>query len=84
MLRAYQNFLHRVSKIHFHGIGLSLDVYSPYLFELVEQFAHQGLSYGYLEVFKASQQDLKEVRSRLPSTLLEYHADGLWVTEGIV
>ena len=74
-------FRQRVSKIPFHGLGLSVDVYSPDVFDLTEQLEEQALSYGYLEMFKADQLALQEVRHRNPSTYLEYHADGLWVTQ---
>ena len=42
-------FRQRVSKIPFHGLGLSVDVYSPDVFDLTEQLEEQALSYGYLE-----------------------------------
>lgn len=74
-------FLQRVSSIPSHGLGLSVDVYSPDLFDLLEALKHRGLTYGYLEIFKASQPALVEVRRRLPGVLLEYHAEGLWVTQ---
>ena len=76
-----QDFQRRVSRIPFHGLGLSVDVYSPDLLELIERLDQQGLSFDYLEVFKATHFAMKEVRARLPTVLLEYHADGLWVTQ---
>ncbi|GJL53665.1 MAG: hypothetical protein NPIRA02_07970 [Nitrospirales bacterium] len=81
MSKFKKEFLQRIRHIPFHGIGLSVDVYTPDIFELTDQFAQHGLSYGYLEVFKAEQRAIEEVRARLPSPYLEYHADGLWVTQ---
>lgn len=76
-----QEFLQRVSRIPHHGLGLSVDVYTPDLCELLDAMASRGLDYGYLEIFKAASSALAAVRSRLPSALLEYHAEGLWVTQ---
>jgi uncharacterized protein len=74
-------FLVRAARIPFHGLGLSVDVYTPDLFDLVEELQVCGLTYGYLEIFKASQSASAEVRRRLPGALLEYHAEGLWVSQ---
>jgi uncharacterized protein len=74
-------FLRRLSHIPSHGLGLSVDVYSPNLFELLEALISHGLDYGYLEIFQASQSALAEVRRRLPKELLAYHAEGLWLTQ---
>jgi uncharacterized protein (UPF0276 family) len=76
-----QDFLHRVSLIPPHGLGLSVDVYQPDLFTLVTELDARRLSPDYLEVFKASTPALNAVRRRLPSMLLAYHAEGLWVTQ---
>lgn len=74
-------FIHRLSRIPPHGLGVSVDVYSPNLFELLDVFASCGVGYGYLEIFKASRSALADVRGRLPGELLEYHAEGLWLTQ---
>ncbi|MBI4402429.1 MAG: DUF692 family protein [Nitrospirae bacterium] len=76
-----QDFLRRVSRIPHHGLGLSVDVYTPPLCELLDAMESRGLDYGYLEIFKAASSALAAVRGRLPSALLEYHAEGLWVTQ---
>ena len=76
-----QEFLKRVTRIPYHGLGLSVDVYQPDLFELVEAFNQRGLDYGYLEIFKAAPAALEVLRRRLPGVLLSYHAEGLWVTQ---
>jgi len=76
-----REFLWRWSRVPFHGLGLSVDVYSPDLFELVAALEARGLRYGYLEIFKAAQAALTLVRRRLPDVLLAYHAEGLWITQ---
>ena len=76
-----QEFLKRVSRIPYHGLGLSVDVYTPDLFELVDALERNGLDCGYLEIFKAAPAALEAVRRRLPASLLAYHAEGLWVTQ---
>jgi uncharacterized protein (UPF0276 family) len=81
MTASHNDFLRRVARIPHHGIGLSVDMYQPDLFELVSALQSRGLAPGYLEIFKATTPALIEVRRRLPSTLLEYHAEGLWVTQ---
>ncbi len=74
-------FRRRVTRIPPHGLGLSVDVYTPALFELVRELDGSGLPYGYLEIFRAPTTVLEAVRKGLPSTLLEYHAEGIWVTQ---
>jgi uncharacterized protein (UPF0276 family) len=74
-------FQRRISQIPFLGIGLSVDVYSPDLRKLMAALDHDGLSCAYLEIFKASQGALQEIRSRFPSMVLNYHAEGLWVSQ---
>ena len=76
-----QEFIQRLVKIPRHGLGLSVDVYSPNLFDLLEALDGRGVTYGYLEIFQASQSALADVRGRLPQDLLEYHAEGLWLTQ---
>ncbi|MBI5776559.1 MAG: hypothetical protein HY444_04135, partial [Nitrospirae bacterium] len=41
-----QEFLKRVTRIPHHGLGLSVDVYTPDLFELVGELERRGLDYG--------------------------------------
>jgi uncharacterized protein (UPF0276 family) len=71
----------RVSRIPFHGLGLSLDVYQPDIFEVTEALARQGLTCGYLELFKAAEAALARVRAALPDVHLPYHGEGLWMTQ---
>jgi hypothetical protein len=81
MNRVTQEFLERADRIPHHGLGLSVDVYQPDLFELAGELDRRGLPYGYLEIFKAAPAALESVRRRLPGVLLPYHAEGLWVTQ---
>ena len=76
-----QNFLSSISRIPRHGLGLSVDVYTPDLFELTGALDREDLPYDYLEIFKASQPALAVVRGRLPATRLTYHGEGLWLTQ---
>ena len=81
MTHIEREFQRRLSSIPSHGLGLSVDVYSPNLFDLLDAMTSRGLSYGYLEIFKASRPALVEVRRRLPEARLAYHAEGIWLTQ---
>lgn len=76
-----QDFQRRLSQIPPQGMGLSVDVYSPDLFELVRQLRARGLQPGYLEVFKATTSALATVRQAFPDLSLAYHGEGLWITQ---
>ena len=76
-----QDFERRLRNIPRLGMGLSVDVYSPDLFELVNKLREQGLEPGYLEVFKATTAALMSVRKALPDIPLAYHGEGLWITQ---
>ncbi len=76
-----QEFLRRVSQISHHGLGLSVDVYTPNVFELLDAFNFNSLTCGYLEIFQSPEQVLQALRSHIPQALLECHAEGLWVTQ---
>jgi len=76
-----QDFQRRLRTISSQGMGLSVDVYSPDLFELVSKLGEQGILPGYLEVFKATTTALTTVRQALPDMPLAYHGDGLWITQ---
>ena len=49
-----REFIQRVNRIPHHGLGLSVDVYQPDLFELSGELTRRGLDYGYLEIFRAA------------------------------
>ena len=76
-----QDFQRRLRNIPPLGMGLSVDVYSPNLFELVNKLKGRGLQPGYLEVFKATTTALTTVRQAVPDMPLAYHGEGLWVTQ---
>jgi hypothetical protein len=77
----HQDFQRRLRKSRQQGMGLSVDVYTPDLFELVNRFREQGLQPGYLEVFKATTTALTRVRQAMPDIPLAYHGEGLWITQ---
>ena len=74
-------FTERANAVAVHGLGLSVDVYSPDLLHLVHSLRDAGLQPGYLEVFKATTSAMQWVRRHLPSMKLPYHGEGLWVTQ---
>ena len=76
-----QDFQRRLRNIPPLGMGLSVDVYSPDLFELVIKLREEGLEPGYLEVFKATTTSLMSVQKALPDIPLAYHGEGLWITQ---
>jgi uncharacterized protein len=76
-----QEFQRHLKEIPLRGMGLSVDVYSPDLFELVNKLRERGLQPGYLEVFKATTTALTTVRQAVPDIPLAYHGEGLWITQ---
>lgn len=74
-------FRQRVERIAFQGIGLSVDAYSPDIFELMDSLTAGSMTPGYLEVFRAATPMLIALRRCYPSIPLPYHAEGLWWTE---
>ena len=76
-----QVFQYRVAGIPRLGLGLSVDVYSPDLFELMDRFRSEEHRPAYLEIFRANETALRSVRQNIPETPLTYHGEGLWVTQ---
>lgn len=76
-----QDFQRRLRNIPPLGMGLSVDVYSPNLFELVNKLRERKLQPGYLEVFKAATTALTTVRQAVSDIPLAYHGEGLWITQ---
>ena len=74
------DFQDRVARIPVHGLGLSVDVYSPDLSSLLADLTCRQVLPMYLEVFHATSSALAAVRDQtdLP---LPYHGEGLWVTQ---
>jgi uncharacterized protein (UPF0276 family) len=74
-------FEERVNRVPVHGLGLSVDVYTPDLFDLAEALSGQEVEVDYFEIFQASLTALKCVKLRLPDMRLAYHGEGLWITQ---
>lgn len=81
MTSVQRDFHRRLSRIPSLGLGLSVDVYTPDLFEVLHALEMHDLTCGYLEIFKATTAALKEVRRRAPDRHFAYHAEGLWLTQ---
>ncbi len=75
------DFRRRLDRVPVQGLGLSVDVYQPDLFELVAAAETREVPPDYLEIFKATVPALESVRRRLPDLPLQYHAEGLWLTQ---
>jgi uncharacterized protein (UPF0276 family) len=76
-----REFLRRLELIRVHGLGLSVDVYSPDLPSLLGALHRRQASPAYLEVFRAAPAALAMVKSRAGGGLLTYHGEGLWLTQ---
>lgn len=76
-----KEFFRRLAKIPAHGLGLSVDVYSPDLTSLRRALQEGQVPPGYLEVFRATQTALASVRKQAGSAFLTYHGEGLWLTQ---
>lgn len=74
-------FVRRLRRVPMHGLGLSVDVYSPDLVDLREALQQRQLLPGYLEIFRAASTALAAVRRQAPDGLLTYHGEGLWLTQ---
>ncbi len=74
-------FIQRANALSALGAGLSVDVYSPDVLELVQALAEAEWHPGYLEVFKATTSAMRWVRRQLPGMPLTYHGEGLWTTQ---
>jgi uncharacterized protein len=76
-----QAFQCRVGGIPRLGLGLSVDVYSPDVFELMARFLSEEHRPAYLEIFRADDTAVRSVRQSIPAVPLTYHGEGLWVTQ---
>jgi uncharacterized protein len=81
MADVQSEFEERAGLIAPHGLGLSVDVYSPDLIELDAALRRHCLGADYYEVFQASLPTLALVRDRLSGCRLAYHGEGLWITQ---
>ncbi len=75
------DFFTRLKQVERHGLGLSVDVYSPDLGGLLGSLREQELVPDYLEVFRATSAALGAVRHHVPTGLLTYHGEGVWITQ---
>ncbi len=74
-------FEERTASMPCLGLGLSVDLYTPDLEELMTAMLQHKLSASYLEVFKATDEGLLALKQRYPDTRFAYHGEGLWVTQ---
>ena len=78
---AQREFLRRLEQVPAHGLGLSVDVYSPDLTSLLRALHQRQVLPAYLEVFRATPTALATVRQQVGNGLLTYHGEGLWLTQ---
>jgi hypothetical protein len=76
-----RQFHRRAEAIPILGFGLSVDVYSPDLFELMSRFDQAELRPAYLEIFRAEAEALRKVSRHLRTVPFAYHGEGLWITQ---
>src|SRR5689334_15219813 len=76
-----QQFQERASAVPALGLVLSVDVYSPDLWDLMGRFQGHGCRPAYLEIFRATATALQAVRQSFPDMPLTYHGEGLWITQ---
>jgi hypothetical protein len=81
MADVQSEFEERVGLIAPHGLGLSVDVYTPDLVELDTALRRRGLAADYYEIFQAAIPALALIRDRLSDRRLAYHGEGLWITQ---
>lgn len=74
-------FSRRLEQIPAHGLGLSVDVYSPDLLSLLGALRQRQVLPSYLEVFRAAPAALAFIRGQVTDSLLTYHGEGLWLTQ---
>ena len=76
-----RQFQRRAAVIPKLGLGLSVDVYSPDLWDLMKKLDAAAARPAYLEIFRAAPTVLKAVRQSFAGVPLAYHGEGLWVTQ---
>src|SRR5207253_6464504 len=76
-----REFYNRAACIPLHGVGLSVDVFSPELLDLDSALEQAGLRPDYWEVFEASSAELARIRRALAPTPRAYHAEGVWLID---
>ena len=81
MQRCDREFYNRALRVPLHGVGLSVDVFSPGLLDLDSALAQAGLRPDYWEVFEAPSVELTRIRRALAPTPCAYHAEGMWLID---
>jgi uncharacterized protein len=76
-----QEFHERAAVVPALGLGLSVDVYSPDLWDLMARFEGGWPRPAYLEIFRATTTVLHAVRESFADVPLAYHGEGLWITQ---
>ena len=76
-----EEFRRRLERIPAHGLGLSVDVYSPDLTSLLRALQQRQVLPAYLEIFRATPAALAAVRTQAGDGLLTCHGEGLWLTQ---
>ncbi|MBH0177104.1 MAG: DUF692 family protein [Nitrospira sp.] len=76
-----KEFSRRLEQVPAHGMGLSVDIYSPNLTSLLGALHQCQAKPAYLEIFRAAPAALAAVRKQVQSSLLTYHGEGLWLTQ---
>jgi uncharacterized protein (UPF0276 family) len=76
-----KEFSRRLEQVPAHGMGLSVDIYSPDLTSLLGALQQCQATPAYLEIFRAAPAALAAVRKQAQSSLLAYHGEGLWLTQ---
>lgn len=76
-----KEFFRRLEQVPAHGMGLSVDVYSPGLASLLGALHQCQAKPAYLEIFRAAPAALAAVRKLVQGSLLAYHGEGLWLTQ---
>jgi uncharacterized protein len=76
-----KEFSRRLEQVPVHGVGLSVDVYSPDLTSLLGALQQRHALPDYLEIFRAAPSALAAVRRQVRGSLLAYHGEGLWLTQ---
>ena len=76
-----REFYNRAARIPLHGVGLSVDIFSPELLDLDSALEQAGLRPDYWEVFEAPSAELARIRRALAPTPCAYHAEGVWLID---
>ncbi|MCS6896544.1 MAG: hypothetical protein NZM29_01100, partial [Nitrospira sp.] len=76
-----REYLSRLHHVPTHGLGLSVDVYSPDIFSLLGGLRGRQAFPDYLEIFRATPESLAALEREARGCLLSYHGEGLWLVQ---